>query len=286
MPNLSILGGEKAVNIDHSLGVPIVPEEAYETVLDLMRRGDISFSPVIFDFERRFADYIGVKYGLCYPNGTTSIQGALFAVGVGPGDEVIVPSFTFWATAGAVVAVNAVPVFADVDLDSHLLTADSIKKCITPRTKAIVVVHTWGNPVDMDGIMELARQHSLKVIEDCSHAHGAAYKGKKVGSIGDVGCFSLQASNILAAGEGGILVTDNPEYYERAVALGHPERLSGLPDTSPYKKYALTGLGYKHRANPLSIAIAYKGLDRLDKLNEIRNQNAEYFEELISDLSI
>jgi perosamine synthetase len=286
MPNLAILGGEKAVKIDHSLGIPIVPEEAYESVLDLMRRGDISFSPIILDFERRFADYIGVKYGLCYPNGTISIQGALFAVGVGPGDEVIVPSFTFWGTVGPVVAVNAVPVFADVDLDSHLLTADSIKKCITPRTKAIVVVHTWGNPADMDGIMELARQHSLKVIEDCSHAHGATYKGKKVGSIGDIGCFSLQASKILAAGEGGILVTDNPEYYERAVALGHPEQLSGLADTLPYKKYALTGLGYKHRANPLSIAIAYKGLDRLDKLNEIRNQNAEYFEELISDLSI
>ena len=280
---LALFGGEKAVTINQCQ-LPVVPEAAYKTVNDLMIKGEISASPVVARFEKRFADYIGTKYSLSYNNGTTSIQGGLFAVGVGAGDEVIVPSFTFWATVGPVAAVNAIPVFAEVDRDTQTLTAETIEKCITPRTKAVVVVHVWGNPCDMDPIMELAKKYNIKVVEDCSHAHGATYKGQKVGSIGDVGCFSLQGSKVLAGGEGGILVTNTREYFERACALGHYERLKGLPEDSEYRKFSLTGFGYKHRIHPFAAAIADAGLDRLDELNEIRTVNAEYFEELISDL--
>lgn len=281
---LALFGGERAVSEGAKCQRPVVPPAAYKTVNDLMIKGEISASPIVAEFEKKFANYIGTKYALCYNNGTTSIQGGLFAVGVGAGDEVIVPSFTFWATVGPVVAVNATPVFAEIDEETHTLTAESIEKCITPRTKAILIVHVWGNPCDMDSIMEVAKKHNLKVVEDCAHAHGAMYKGKKVGSFGDVGCFSLQGSKVLAAGEGGILVTNNRECFERACALGHYERLSGLPDDSEYKKYSLTGFGYKHRIHPFAVAIADAGLDILDELNAIRTENAEYFEGLISDL--
>jgi len=201
---LALLGGQKSiVRTKEELAIPVVPEKAYDTVIDMMKKGDISFSPVVGNFERKFADYIGVDYGLCICNGTTSIQAGLFAVGVGAGDEVIVPSFTFWATVGPVIASNAIPVFADVDLELQTLTAETIEKCITPKTKAILVVHTWGTPCEIEPIIELAKKYNLKVIEDCSHAHGATYHGKKVGSFGDVGCFSLQGSKVLPAGEGG-----------------------------------------------------------------------------------
>jgi len=282
---LVLFGGEKAISGGlERCQRPIVPDKAYKTINDMLIKGDISASPVVYNFERRFANYIGVEYGLCYVNGTTSIQAALFAVGVGAGDEVIVPSFTFWATVGPVAAANAIPVFADVDRDTHLLTAETIEKCITPRTKAILLVHVWGNPCDMDSIMEVAKKYNLKVIEDCSHAHGASYKGKKVGSFGDIGCFSLQASKVLPGGEGGILVTNNREYFERACALGHYERLGGLPDDSEYKQYSLTGFGFKHRINPLTAAIADAGLDRLDELNAIRRENGEYFDKCLAEL--
>lgn len=280
---LAILGGEKAVTRTlEDISAKPVPEKAYDTIKELLDKNQISMAPIVNEFERRFADYIGVKYGLGVCNGTTSIQAALFAVGVKPFDEVIVPSFTFWATAGPIIANRAFPVFADVDEETHNIFPESIEKLITERTKAILIVHVWGNPCDMDAIMAIAKKHNLKVVEDCSHAHGAMYKGRKVGSIGDVGCFSMQGSKVLSSGEGGILVTDNREYFERATALGHYERCAKLGADSEYSKYKLTGFGFKHRIAPLSVAVADANLDQLDELNEKRYANGKRFEELLS----
>jgi len=282
---LAILGGEKSVTKRSSaMRAPEIAPRAYETVKSLMDKNEISTSPIVSEFEARFSQYIGVKYGLCVCNGTTSIQAGLFAVGVKPGDEVIVPSFTFWASAGPIIALGAIPKFADVDLQTHNVLAESIEKQITPKTRAIIVVHVWGNPCDMDAIMAVARKHSIKVVEDCSHAHGATYKGKKVGSFGDVGCFSMQGSKVLSAGEGGILVTDRRECYERAVAMGHYERCKGLGEESEYSRYSMTGFGFKHRIHPLAVAIADANLDLMDELNEARYQNGKRLEELLSDL--
>lgn len=282
---LALLGGEKAVQSEKPK-FPLITEAGYARLNQMLADEELSTSPVVLEFEERFAKYIGTEYALCSCNGTTSIQEALFAVGVGAGDEVIVPSFTFWASVGPVLACNALPVFADVDLDMQTLTAETIAKVITPKTKAIVIVHTWGNPCDMDPILKLAKEHNLKVIEDCSHAHGAEYNGRKVGSFGDIGCFSLQGSKVLAAGEGGILVTNHREYYERACALGHYERLSrpSFPEDSAYRRFAGTGLGYKHRVHPLGIAIANAGLDVLDERNAIRNENGKLMDELFSQI--
>lgn len=283
--SLALLGGPVAVHkTKQELRARPVPEKAYETIRHLLDNDEISASPLVKEFEQRFADYIGVKYGLGVCNGTTSIQAALFAVGIKPRDEVIVPSFTFWASAGPIIANGAFPVFADVDIETHTILPESIEKAITEKTRAIVVVHVWGNPCDMDAIMAIAKKHDLKVIEDCSHAHGAMYKGRKVGSFGDIGCFSMQATKVLSAGEGGMLVTNSLEYLERATALGHYERCSKLGEASPYQRYRLTGFGFKHRIAPLSVAVADANMDRLDELNEIRYQNGRRLEALLSDL--
>ncbi|NSW89119.1 MAG: DegT/DnrJ/EryC1/StrS family aminotransferase [Firmicutes bacterium] len=284
MAKLAILNGEKAVKIDSSTAsLPLVSEEAINAVVELLRKGEISTSPVVREFEKNFGDYIGAKYSLAVNSGTSSLHEALFAVGVGPGDEVIVPSFTWIFTVAPIVASHGIPVFCDVDIDTHCIDPEDIKRKITPRTKAIMVVHVWGNPANMDEIMKIAKENNLRVIEDCAHAHGTMWKGKKVGIIGDVGCYSLQGSKTLAAGEGGVLVTNNHEYYERAVALGHYERVSGLPEDSEYRKYT-TSLGFKHRVHPLGIAIVNTELKYLDEKNAIRSENARYLEEGIKDI--
>lgn len=277
MSKLALLGGERTVTIDYekAANLPLVNEKGIEAAVDLMRKGEISSSPIVSKFEKRFADYIGTKYGVCSNNGTSSLHAALFAVGVGPGDEVIVPSYTFWATATTIVTAQGIPVFTEVDKETYNLDPAAIEKNITPRTKAIMVVHVWGNPADMDAILAIAKKHNIAVIEDCSHAHGSMLNGKMVGSIGDVGAFSFQASKLLPAGEGGILVTNNEEYYERAAAIGHYERIATFPESSRYKKYGLTGFGYKFRIHPVGVALADSALDELDERNEIRNMNGK-----------
>ena len=194
------------------------------------------------------------------------------------------PSFTFWATMAPILSQQMIPVFCDVDVDTHCVDPADMEKRITPKTKAIMLVHVWGAACDMDAIMEIAGRHGLKVIEDCSHAHGTLYKGKHVGTIGDVGCYSMQGSKLLPAGEGGMLITNNRECYERSLAFGQYDRLAGLPEDSPYRKYMLTGLGHKYRPHPLAITLANSSLDTLDERNQIRNENARKLEKLIADL--
>jgi len=299
MAQLALLGGPKAVTKsvvgENGIAsfVPKINEKARTKINELLDKGEISESPVVTDFETRFRNYIGTQYALCQCSGTMSIQAGLFGLGVGRGDEVIVPSFTFFASATPILPLGATPVFADVDPDSHCVDPADIEKRITPKTKAIVVVHVWGNPCDMDAIMAIAKKHNIKVLEDCSHAHGAEYKGKKVGSFGDVGCFSLQGSKLMYGGEAGILVTNDENVYFRAASLGAYERLYGygfyadLENTQMdniYKQYKNTALGMKLRVHPLAIAIADSELDQLDARNVIRNTNAEYFNTLISDI--
>ncbi|MEG2571266.1 MAG: DegT/DnrJ/EryC1/StrS family aminotransferase, partial [Clostridia bacterium] len=227
MANLALLGGEKTVTIDYEAVAtrPVVCQKGIDAAVEIMKKGEISNSSVVDVFEAKFKKFVGAEYGACLSNGTSCLQAALFAVGVGAGDEVIVPSFTFWASAAPIIATNGVPIFCETDPETHCLDPKDVEARITPKTKAIMVVHVWGNPADMDAIMAIAKKHNLKVVEDCSHAHGSTYKGKKVGTIGDVGCFSMQGSKLLVAGEGGIFVTNTKEYYERALALGSYDRL-------------------------------------------------------------
>ena len=286
MGKLALLGGPKAVTLDkRRFAVPPVSEEAIAAVVELMRKGETSISPSVAEFEHEFAEYVGCEYGLALTSGTAVLQTALFAVGVGPGDEVIVPSFTFLTTATTVPAMGGITVFADVDRDTMTLDPDDIERKITGRTRAIVVCHVWGNPADMESILELARSRRIAVIEDCSHAHGATWQGKKVGSIGDVGCFSCQGSKLIAAGEGGVLTTNDRDLYERAIVLGRPEKRAEIREDSWIKRFAFTGLGFKYRPHPLGIAIAREQLHHLDEINEIRNRNGAVLDAGLADVA-
>lgn len=286
MSKLALLGGDKSVMLDYEKAGnrPLVTEKGLHDAVELMKKGAISQSPTVREFEKRFADYVGAKYSVATNNGTAALDSALFAVGVKPGEEVIVPSYTFWATVVPIIAEHAVPVFCDVDPETFCADPEDIERKITPKTKAIMIVHVWGNPANMDAIMKIAKKHRLGVVEDCSHAHGGKYHGTNVGLLGDVGCYSMQASKLLPAGEGGILVTNSRESFERALALGQYDRLAGLPDDSEYKRYMLTGMGHKYRPHPVAIALANAQLDDLDERNAIRNGNARRLEELISDI--
>lgn len=286
MSRLALFGGEKAVRLDYQKIAtrPLVTEKGLNEAVKLMENGEISQSPTVEAFEQRFAEYVGAKYAVACNNGTAALDCGLFAAGVRPGDEVIVPSYTFWATVVPILAEHAVPVFCDVDPETFCADPADIETKITPRTKAIMIVHVWGNPADMDGIRKVARAHGLKIIEDCSHAHGAKYRGVNVGLAGDVGCYSMQASKLLPAGEGGILVTNERECYERALSLGQYDRIAELPDDSPYRQYMLTGMGHKYRPHPVAIAIANANLDELDERNAIRNRNAVMLEQALADI--
>ena len=196
----------------------------------MLASGDWSTSPVAEQLEAEFAAYHGVRFALSTNNGTAALHAAFFALGLGPGDEVISPSATYWATAMPVLSCGAIPVFADVDPETLCLDPADVERRLTPRTRAVVVMHSGGMPCDMDALLDIARRHRLKLVEDASHAHGATYRGRKVGTFGDVAAFSLQTSKLCPAGEGGVLLTDDAAVFRRATALGHYERLGRKVD--------------------------------------------------------
>src|SRR6266536_1968589 len=190
-------------------------------------------------FERAFAEYCGVKHCLGLNSGTSALHLALLAAGIGPGDEVITAPFSFIATAATVVYTGATPVFVDIEHDTFNIDVTRIEAAITPRTKAIVPVHLFGQPADMDAVLEIARRHRLVVIEDAAQSHGAEYKGRRVGAIGDIGCFSFYpGKNLGACGEGGAVVSNNAEYM-------HKIRM--LRDWGCEKKYVHEIKGYNYR---------------------------------------
>jgi dTDP-4-amino-4,6-dideoxygalactose transaminase len=284
---LAIFGGPKSVTL-HEPGAfswPQYDREESEAVQRVMTMPDYRFYEEAYSLEREIRELLGVEYALPMINGTASIHSALFALGIKAGDEVIVPSFTYWASVMPVLSCNGTPVFAESDPQTLNIDPKDIERKITPKTKAIVVVHLCGLPCAMDEIMAVAGKHGIKVIEDCAHCHDAAYKGKKIGTIGDIGCFSYQATKLMPGIEGGMMVTGNREYYERAVALGHYERLAGLPQDSGYKKYQHTCFGYKYRIHPLSAAILRPQLKKYDELNRQRDENLEYLDQALDTIN-
>jgi perosamine synthetase len=228
-------------------------------------------SGLIGRFEREFADATGSSFALAVTNGTAALHSAYFAVGVGPGTEVLVPAYTWHATATPVLQCGAVPVFCDIDPLTLTIDVEDLTRRITPRTRAICAVHMWGSPAEMDRIVEVARRHHLAVIEDCSHAHGARYDGRTVGSWGDVGCFSLHASKPVAAGEAGIAVTDDPVLFDRMLLLGHPGRLATSQVAETFAP-SVVDLGVKYRPHAFAVHLARSSLKRLDHENQRRGR--------------
>jgi perosamine synthetase len=283
---LALLGGPAAV-VDAPTDIfdwPIITEEDEAAVLAVLRRGAMSGTEVTRQFEDEFAAWQGSKYALGFCNGTASLHAAMFGCGVGHGDEIICPSITYWASATPCLSLGASVIFADIDPETLCLDPNDIERHISPRTKAIVVVHYASHPADMDAIMEIARRHNLKVIEDVSHAQGGLYKGRRLGTIGDVGAMSLMAGKSFAIGEGGIFTTDDIEIYERALAFGHYERYTEELQTASLRPFAgLPMGGYKHRMHQLSSAVGRVQLKYYDeRCVEIRKA-MRYFWELLAD---
>ncbi len=277
MSELAVFGGPKAITRDTGdvFAWPIVTKEDEDAVLEVLRRGAMSGSDVTRQFEREFADWMGCDYAIGYCNGTASLLGAMWACGLGAGDELICPSMTYWASCTAALTLGAAVNFADIACDSLCIDPHDIEHRIGPRTKAIVVVHYAGHPCDMDPIMAIARRHGVKVIEDVSHAHGSLYKGRKVGTFGDVAAMSMMAGKSFAIGEAGMLVTNDKTILERCIAYGFYER-TGVssryndsdvqvsdPDLLAYAGVPLGGA--KHRLNQTCAAMGRVQLKYYDQ---------------------
>ena len=232
------------------------------------------------NFEKEFAKFCGVKYGVTTNSGTSALHVAMLAAGLTAGDEVIVPSHTFIATVSPLIHIGLKPVFAEIDEKTYTLNPDDIRKKITKNTKAIIPVHLYGHPADMDAIEEIAQEHDLIVIEDACQAHGAEYKGRKVGILGDIACFSFFPSkNMTVAGDGGMIITDNEEYAIKAAALRDQGRVAG-------KKYEHEYVGFNYRMSEILAAIGRVQLKHLPKWIEKRRDIAKIYNELLENVDV
>ena len=255
-------------------------------MLDQLRSGQLSFgrsTGIIQEFEREFATYHGVPYCISTHCGTGALHAAFFALGLAPGDEVLAPAYTHLASVMPMLHANLIPVLCDVDEETGNLDVEDAERRKTARTRAIVVTHEYGNVCDMDRVNELARKHNLLVVEDASHAHGATYKGRLAGALGDVACFSLQSHKIITAGEGGALITRHSRIAERAALLAHfREKPAWASDT--YAPFFETGYGLKNRLHPLGAALVLTQLRKLPQLIAQRDANWTFFEERLRNI--
>ncbi len=244
---------------------PIVNEAMRKANDRVLCSGNMSGTDIADEFEKKFAAWNGTKYASSAPNGTASLIAAFYAVGLGPGDELICPSITYWASCLGAIHLGASVVFADINPDTLTLDPASFEAHITPRTKAVVPVHVYGQPCDMDPIMAIAKKHGIKVVEDVSHAQGGLYKGRKLGTIGDCGAMSLMTGKSFAIGEGGMFVTNDRELYRRVVRWGQYERIKR---NFSAEEIALTNNlpfgGVKNRLNQCSAAIGIEQLKKYD----------------------
>lgn len=284
----AILGGPKAVQ--HSPPPwPVVTEEIIEAVATALRQGRMSETDDTgfnIELEDAFKRYHGCRYALAVNSGTAALDCAVFAAGIGPGDEVITSPLVPGYVVTPILHLNGIPVFADVDPKTGCLCPEEIGRHVTESTKAIMVVHLNGHPADMDPIMEIAAQHGLKVIEDCAHSQGSLYKGRKAGTLGHISAFSLQSVKNLPCGEGGMVLTDDTEMYERATLVAHhPARLGQCLTMERYRRYLDTGLGWNYRIHLAAAAIGVIQMKHFDAMMARRRRNAESISHALDGLT-
>lgn len=286
LPRLAIDGGQPVLSLDKIPGPhyrwPVITSSAEQAVLKQLSTA-VSIkdrSGVVAELEDRFKSFYGHTYALSTNSGTAALFAAYDALQLKPGDEVLCPDYTWFATVSPLVYTGATPVFVDCDqnfnLDPALLASQ-----YTPRTKAVVVTHMWGMPCAMPAITKFCRQHKLYLVEDCSHAHGAACAAQRVGTFGDIAVFSLQAAKLVPAGEGGILLTNNPELYYRVNLHGQYNKRCAqeIPSEHPLRPFWQTGFGLKQRIHPLGAALALDQFDHmLDKLETKRKYVRRFFD--------
>ena len=254
---------------------PIIGEEEIENVVEVLKSGMIAQGPKVEEFEQEFADWVGAEYGIAVNSGTAALHVALLSCDIGPGDEVITTPFTFIASGNSIVYTGAEPVFADIDLKTYTLNPDSIEDLITENTKAIMPVQLYGQSADMDKINKIAEKYGLIVIEDAAQAHGATFNGQKVGSIGDISCFSFYPTKNMTTSEGGIITTDDEDLADNARMF----RAHGAT-----VRYHHDAIGYNFRMTDISAAIGLAQLDKIDEFNDKRIANAAYLNEGLKDV--
>ena len=261
------------------VAAPSIGEEEIANVMEAMRSGWISsLGAFIGEFERAFAAFCGVRHGVAVANGTVSLHLALAAAGVGLGDEVIIPSLTFVATANVVRYCGATAVFVDSERHTWQIDPAAIEARVTPRTRAIIPVHLYGHPCDMDPILAIARRHGLAVLEDAAEAHGAEYRGRRVGSLGAVGCFSFYGNKIITTGEGGMCVTDDDALADRLRLL----RDHGM---DPKRSYWHEVIGFNYRMTNLQAAVGVAQAKKLPAFIEKKRQIAGWYAEALAPLA-
>jgi len=288
---LAISGGAKT--IEEALpGWPQFCDEAKRAAAEVLESGKVNYwtGKKGIEFEERFAAYNDAAFAISTNSGTSALHTALAAMGIGPGDEVIVPSYTFIATSFCVVQAGAIPVFADVNRDDHCLSAEDVERKITSRTKAIIPVHLYGNVCDMDPLVELAKKHGLKILEDCAQAHGATYKGRKVGTIGNAGAFSFcQSKSFTTGGEGGAIITNDENiawecrsFRDHGYNVRERLRLLELEQKLPYIH---DRVGFNYRLTEMQSAIGIHELARFESWNLAnRQRNGQLLIDELEDL--
>lgn len=258
-----------------NIAKPIISDEEIEAVTEVLKSGMLAQGPKVEEFQEKFAKYSESKYGIATSSGTTALHSALVAAGIGKGDEVITTPFTFAATSNSILYSDATPVYSDIDKKTFNLDPEKIEEKITDKTKAILPVHLYGQPADMNPILEIAEKYDLKVIEDAAQAHGSTYNGKKIGSIGDLGCFSFYPTKNMTTGEGGLITTNDEELNEKAsMVRAHGES----------KRYEQSLLGYNYRMTDIAASIGLVQLKHIDEFNKQRNENAEYLNDGLADI--
>jgi perosamine synthetase len=246
---------------------PVIGQDEIAAVSQVLTSGMIAQGERVAEFEQKFSDLCGTTHAVATSNGTTALHAALLAAGIGHGDEVIVPSFSFVATASSVSMCGATPIFCDVDEVTFTINTTQIEERITPRTKAVIGVHLFGQPFDVMGVQQVCEKHNLTLIEDAAQAHGASVNGERVGGFGHLGCFSFYATKNMTTGEGGMVTTS-----EKAMA----ERLRQIINHGQTEKYLHTRLGYNYRMTDMAAAIGLVQLKKLEKFNARRRRNAGY----------
>jgi perosamine synthetase len=274
----------KIVTLDHEAVTrwPVFDHEAENAVLEILRDGNVSTHPVIRELEHDYAAFAGRRHAVAHNNGTSALLAAFHALDLQPGDEILVPTATFWASVLPMVWCGLVPVFCESETDTLGIDPEEIRRKITLKTRAVVIVHLWGLPCKVDEIRRACEEFDLRIIEDASHAHGAAYHGQPCGALGDISVFSLQGDKLAPAGEGGIFLTDNSDYWERAICLGDITRIIELDSAS--RRFAATSMGIKTRIAPMSAALGRVSLRKLSEFNRVRNENHRWLSEHLERL--
>tara|TARA_Y100000748_G_C15454142_1_gene472181 strand:+ start:225 stop:1361 length:1137 start_codon:yes stop_codon:yes gene_type:complete len=262
--------------------VKILIEKLIRLNLSFLKREISGYPDIVKKFEVIFSKFVGKKYGLTFCNGTSSIEAAIYALNLSKEDEILTTSSNFHASIGPIKNLGYKIIFVDIDEDTFTIDCSDLERKINSKTKALLIVHPWGYPCDMDAIVRIVKKNNLKLIEDCSHAQGAIYNKQKVGSFADISCFSFQGAKAIKAGEGGIALTDQKNYYLRMSMYGHFNRHRELLENNEdLKKFKNTGLSKKLRAHPLGISMAYVDYKNLKTLNKYKNEIYNEIEKII-----